>query len=182
MRLLGLCLFLYVCALPTLKNVALWLTYEHGREALERVAGEPGALAGVWEGAFDFIPCGTDSHGVYRLTIGDDEQAGVLSIRWPRRHFGVVGYGYSWASLMPYDHESGFTETYPVQVEESTLVVKGGEFGPEFIAFQRWGDRLRVRYVAERGTLPTTWGFGFRHRPHWYHLFDWWGRPDYAQL
>ncbi|MEL6769848.1 MAG: hypothetical protein AAFP18_02150 [Bacteroidota bacterium] len=176
MRVLGFCLIFYVCALPTLKNVALWVTYEHGRETLDRVAGESGTLAGVWEGAFDFIPCGMDSRGIYQLTIADDEQEGLLSIRWPRRHFGVVSYGYTWASLMPYDHESGYTEVYPVHVEESTLVVKGGEFGPNYIAFQMWGDQLRVSYVTEVGGTPSTWGFGFSGRPDWHDLFDWWGR------
>ncbi|MEO1077285.1 MAG: hypothetical protein AAFX41_15175, partial [Bacteroidota bacterium] len=89
---------------------------------------------------------------------------------------GVVSYGYTWASLMPYDHESGYTEVYPVHVEESTLVVKGGEFGPNYIAFQMWGDQLRVSYVTEVGGTPSTWGFGFSGRPDWHDLFDWWGR------
>ncbi|MEO0857556.1 MAG: hypothetical protein AAFY55_12000 [Bacteroidota bacterium] len=179
MRLLGLCLFLYVCALPTMRNVAFYVLYVRGQDGLMKVVGDPDTLVGVWEGRNYQIPCGQFSRADYRYVF-DTDSTGILEVRWSDQYRIAWSLPDVWSVLLPFKTSSATLQLAEVRVENGYLVATDRHEERHY-AYQVWGDRLRVGYVSEPGDAPSDWIgepsslFDMQLRD----LPDFWGRHDW---
>ena len=165
-------------ALPSLKNVMLFMQYEHGRTALDKVRGEENELLGIWEGVFDTYQCGMDERHLLQFTFTSDTTGRLVYRHLYERIDGHGADIYDWRSFLPFDQKRASTYVANVIVEDENLIIIPNEafFSPEtLIATYRIEDRhMHFAYVTHRNAIPEEWGISFSPRPHFVDLLELW--------
>lgn len=155
-----------VYAVPVAKNLYVHWQYIHDGDAMTRISGEPGSLPGLWEITFDHFECTHEVRVNKRLEIGTDG-SGHLHTRYYFVRIGdTYSFPYSWASVLPWSHESSLESIASVVDSLGTLVVteqpawsEGQEY-TDYFAYKIRGDRLYLGYSGGVGQEPRFWGLG----------------------
>ena len=96
--------------LNIVKNIILFLTYEHGNENYIKINNRNSKnIKGLWKITYDTYIEGYDERNIIEYKINKDSTGVYKNVFFPNRIFGFKTELYSWLSLLPYDKKNSRT-------------------------------------------------------------------------
>jgi hypothetical protein len=160
-------LVLLFLALPTIKNLILFATYQHGREHLDLEKGNSESIQGIWKGTFDTYQSGLDERHIFKYNFESDS-SGIIEYTFndTRKFFGkYVSNIYDWTALLPYDEsEASHYETH-FRRDGDYLIIEPSESWwieeKSYIRINQDKDELYIAIVDTIGSEPENWGIPY---------------------